>query len=212
MIPRRLRKIGRVIFWTFFFVNILFVIIFFCGAQQVGYLNAQYDLWKGRYKIQTYGLHYPQIFATEAKTLKGYGIDYVRVAGCVVNDFIIKEVAAYNLVMKKAIKGDLGIDVDKLLDYEDDEPNMPETILETPEPEKGEHTLYEIGHCFQTLMTNLDSDDMNEKICLWTLKYQKYDDTFPYTSLIVDVFKADKKILRQELDRSSSTYLLSGNE
>lgn len=170
MISRRLKKIGRFILWTFFFVNILFVIIFFYGAQQVGYLSAKYDLWKGRYKIKTYG--YPGYLPTGAKTLKRYGIDCVPVAGCVVNDFIIKEVAAYNLVMKKAIKGDLGVDVDKLLDYEDDEPNMPETILETPEPEKGEHTLYEIGHCFQTLMTNLDSDEMDERICLKTLKYQ----------------------------------------
>lgn len=202
MIPGSLKKIGRVIFRTFFFVNILFVIIFFYGAQQVGYLTAKYDLWKGRYSIQTYGLHYPQIFATEAKTLRGYGIDYVRVAGCVVNDFIIEEVAAYNLVMKKAIKGDLGIDVDKLLNYEDEEPGMPKTILETPEPEEGEHALYEISRCFQTLTTNIDSDDIEEKVCLSTLKYQEYNDAFPYTSLIVDVYKADKKILRQELDRA----------
>lgn len=224
MIPRRFKKIGRVIFYAFFFVNILFLIIFVYGAQQVGYLNAQYDLWKGRYAIKTYGLHYPQIFATEAKTLKGYGIDYVLVAGCVVNDFIIENVAAYNFVMKKAIKRDLGVNVDKLLDYEDeaeeinqsfdeelkekpaeepaDEPNVPETILSTLKPGEEEDTLYDISHCFQTLRTNLDSDEMNKKICLRTLKYQEYDDTFPYTSLILDVFKEDKKILRQELDRT----------
>lgn len=199
MVPRRLRKIGRVIYWAIFSAAIMYVLIFLFGSEQIGYLTARYDLWKGCYKIKTYG--YPPSVLSMAEILKEYGIDCVPVAGCVVNDLIIKEVAAYNLVMKKAIKRDLGVDIDRLLNG-DEESDMPKMILETPEPEEGENALYEISHCFQTLVANFDSDDIEEKVCLSTLKYQGYNDAFPYTSLIVDVYKADKKILRQELDRT----------
>ncbi len=222
MIPKNLKKIGRFVFWSFFVFFLLFVIIYYCGAKEAGHLEAKYDLWKGRYEIRTYGLQ--GTFALDASILKANGIDYVQFAGCMVNNFIIRYVAGYNFVMAKAIKRDLEIDVKKLLNYGDatvdikqrfyeklsdlaskgsvNEVERPSTILCKPEPKEGENTLYEIGPCSQTVEANIDSDDAIETLCFRTLKYREYDETHINFSLLVDIFKAGHKVVRQELNRT----------
>jgi hypothetical protein len=107
-----IKKILRYLFWISLILSVIFVLIFFFGAKQVGVLEAKYDLYRGRYEIHGYGLllgEPPQI-----EILKPYGIKYRHVAGCAVNYFIIDSVASYNSVMKVAIKKELGFDVDKL--------------------------------------------------------------------------------------------------
>ena len=90
-----------------------FTIIFFFGAKPAGILEAKIDLWRGRYEIHGYGLIFHAPYEFDA--LNHYGIEYRHVAGCVVNDFIIESVAAYNATMKNAIKKDLNVDVDRIL-------------------------------------------------------------------------------------------------
>ena len=92
-------------------LSVILTLIFLFGAKRVGVLEAKYDLWRGRHEIHGYGL----IWGVPWKVaiLNAYGIKYRHVAGCVVNDFIIDSVANYNLLMKAAIKKDLGYDIDK---------------------------------------------------------------------------------------------------
>lgn len=115
---RKFKKLGRPVLCGFVVLNVLILIVFFEGGRQVGCLNAYYDLMQDHYEIRTYGLHFAVVFEEQANTLKNYGILYRKVAGCVINNLIIESVDGYNSVMKAAIKKDIGIDVDKLLDYE----------------------------------------------------------------------------------------------
>ena len=109
---RLIGKAFRYLFWISIILSVVYVLIFFFGAEQVGVLEAKYDLWRGRYEIHGYGLLFGE--PPQTKNLKPYGIKYRHVAGCMVNDFILDSVASYNSVMKVAIKHDLGFDVDKL--------------------------------------------------------------------------------------------------
>lgn len=109
---RLIGKILRYLFWMSIILSVVYVLIFFFGAEQVGILDAKYDLWRGRYEIHGYGLLWGE--PPQVEILKAYGIKYRHVAGCMVNDFILDSVSSYNSVMKVAIKDDLGFDVDKL--------------------------------------------------------------------------------------------------
>ena len=96
--------------WACFVFGMVSVLVFFFGARHLGRLEAGYDLWRGRYEIHGYGLYMGEPY--EIEILKPYGVEYRHVAGCLVNGFIMDSVATYNLTMLKAIKEDLGIDID----------------------------------------------------------------------------------------------------
>ena len=110
MVIRSIIKVFRYLFWISIIFSVIFILIFFFGAKQVGVLEAKYDLWRERYEIHGYGLIIG--VPSEVDILNAYGIEYRHVAGCVVNDFIIDSVANYNLVMKAAIKKDMEYDID----------------------------------------------------------------------------------------------------
>ncbi|HOP47989.1 MAG TPA: hypothetical protein PK874_10025 [Desulfobacteraceae bacterium] len=203
-------------------LSVILTLVFFFGAKRVGVLQAKYDLWRGQYEIHGYGLILG--VPPEVEILNAHGIEYRHVAGCVVNDFIIDSVAEYNSVMSKAIKEDLGVDVDKgwvkkmkrvkseqsyYKELEEEEyketdnvTEGPSTILCTPVPEHGKKILYEIGPYFRTFKVNIDGDKALETVGIRALKYRQYDDLDPTFSLVIDIFKSGHRILRQELDRT----------
>jgi len=201
-------------------LSILSVVLFFFGARQFGLLEAKYDLLRGRYEIHGYGLIWGE--PPEIAALRPYGIEYRHVAGCLINDFIIESVTAYNATMLQAINTDFGIDIDHLKqsyaqapDFEEiqkafdakppgnTENCLDETkeFMQTLEPEGAEGAVYEIGDCFKIDFADYDHDAVEEAICLRYLKYKEYDDTLVYTSLVVDIFSGIKHVLRQEIDR-----------
>lgn len=196
-------KVLRYLFWISIVLSLIFTLIFLFGAKPIGVLQARYDLWRGRYEIQGYGLLFGE--PPWIHILYLYGIDYRHVAGCMVNDFIIDKVSVYNETMKIAIKRDLGVDVDKLLGWSkngsDAKPEAPLVLMETIKPWDLDNNVYTIGDCFQTLNVDVDGDEIKEKICLRYLQYKEYDDVYTYVSLVLDMFKEKKQVLRQELDR-----------
>lgn len=113
MIVRIIKKIFIYFFWASIVLSIFLTIILFFGAKPVGVLEARWDLWRGRYELHGYGLFLGEPYGF--KELKQYGIEYRLVAGCVVNGFIIDNVAAYNATMISAIRKDLQIDIDQNL-------------------------------------------------------------------------------------------------
>jgi hypothetical protein len=81
-------------------------------------------------------------------------------------------------------------------------PEGPEIFMHTLKPEdEQEGVYYSIGECFLTVSVDVDGDKKKENICLRYLQYKEYDDIYVYISLIVDLFKNKKRVLRQELDR-----------
>ena len=69
-----------------------------------------------------------------------------------------------------------------------------------PEYDQG-GTYYSMGDCFLTVSVDVDGDKKKEKVCLRYLQYKEYDLVYTYVSLVLDIFKDKKHILRQELDR-----------
>jgi len=123
-----------------------------------------------------------------------------------INDFIIDSVGGYNATMEAAIKENLGICVDHLLFMRTeneckDKPDGPLIIMETLIPEDLGKNIYTIGDCFYSLKADVDGDKIKEKICLRYLKYKESDDLHTYVSLVVDLFRSKKQVLRQELNR-----------
>ena len=125
--------------------------------------------------------------------------------------------------MLKAIKENLGIDIDwPVMFFEDVVKNEREmdgfeqdnagdskpdsevtrNLMQTREPEEGEDALYEIEECFEVASVDLDGDNEREDLCLSYLMYKGHADKFIYTSLVVNLFKGFKYVLRQEIDRS----------
>ena len=215
-----IKKILIYAYWTCLVLSILFVAVYFFGARQVGVLEAKFDLWRGRYEIHGYGLLW--FIPPEIEALKPYGIEYRHVAGCVINDFIIESVAAYNVTMLHAINRDFDIEIEHLKKpytqvpdfkkmqkaFEVKPPEKSESCLDetklfmhTLKPDDIEGSVYEIGDCFTTDFADLDGDAVKEEICLRYLKYKEYDDTYIYTSLVVDIFREKKHVLRHEIDR-----------
>ena len=207
--------------WACFVFGMVSVLVFFFGARHLGRLEAGYDLWRGRYEIHGYGLYMGEPY--EIEILKPYGVEYRHVAGCLVNGFIMDSVATYNLTMLKAIKEDLGIDIDwpvmffedalknekKMERFEQDkegdskpDSDVTQILMKTREPEEAEAALYEIDECFEIASLDLDGDNEQEELCLSYLKYKGPDDKFISTSLVVNLLKGFKHLLRQELARS----------
>jgi hypothetical protein len=73
--------------------------------------------------------------------------------------------------------------------------------MQTLKPEDDQGAYYSIGDCFLTVSVDVDGDKNKEKICLRYLQYKEYEDIYTYVSLIVDLFKSKKQVLRQELER-----------
>ena len=156
-------KLLRYSLWTCLILSILFVLLNFFGSRQIGRLEAEYDLWRGRYEIHGFGLFMGA--PSEIEDLKPYGIEYRHVAGCVVNDLIIKRVDEYNSTMIKAIKQNLNIEVDWPVDTLDVERRAIEAMdkataefekrsasgqpfIYTLNPENIQGSLEDIGDCF----------------------------------------------------------------
>jgi len=74
-------------------------------------------------------------------------------------------------------------------------------LMHTLKPEDDQRTYYRMGECIKTVFTDLDGNNVQEKICPRCLKYKEYDVVYTYVSLVLDIFKDKKQILRQELDR-----------
>lgn len=108
MIYKITQKIIKISFWSCLIFCILFVLIYFFCAKQVGILEAKYDIYRGHYEIRSYGLY--SYTSPSIKNIDGVKIEYKAVAGCIVNNFIIDSVEAYNETMKKKLKDDFGID------------------------------------------------------------------------------------------------------
>ena len=112
MIYKIIMKVLNISFWSCFVLSILFVLLYLFCAKQVGILEAKYDIWRKSFEIRSYGLNsYVSPYVID---INGVEIEYNTVAGCVVDDFIIDSVGAYNSVMEKAIKDKLGVDLDLL--------------------------------------------------------------------------------------------------
>ena len=114
--PKKWKKSACIVFCGSGAFLALVLIAFFFLSEQFGRLSARCDLIRGHYEIRTYGLHFPTVFMEDFKVLESYGVAYRRVAGCVVNDFVIESVEGYNSVMKEAIGKDIGVDVDAIFD------------------------------------------------------------------------------------------------
>ena len=74
-------------------------------------------------------------------------------------------------------------------------------LMHTLDPEDEQVVYYSMGDCFLTVSVDVDGDKKKEKVCLRYLKYKEYDLAYIYVSLVLDIFKDKKHILRQELDR-----------
>jgi hypothetical protein len=204
MIFRIIKKVLKYLFWIGIIFSVIFPLIYFFGGKYIGALEAKYDIWQGHYEIRYAGLQFGEV--TQAKVLNAYGIAYRRVAGCMVNNFIIENVNGYNAIMEGAIKQNLGICVDHLLFMRaknecNDKPDGPLMLMKTSKPEDLEKNLYTIGNCFESLNGDVDGDNIKEKICVRSLQFKEYDDAYTYVSLIVDLFRSKKQVLRQELSR-----------
>ena len=209
-------KILRFAFVSCAILSLLFVVLYFFCGRQIGRLEAEYDLWRGRYEIHGYGL----VFGVPLKiaALKSYGVEYRQVAGCVVNDFIIESVAAYNATMKKAIKRDLDIDIDwpafskvKMeaiadLQEKNSEEQQKRSVGSTPHVytitlDMTEDSSNDIGDCFLNAVVELDGDPAREDVCLRYLTSESKGNNPPGISLVVDLSKGKNAILRQIIDR-----------
>ena len=209
-------KILRFAFISCSILALIFVVLYFLCGRQIGRLEAEYDLWRGRYEIHGYGL----VFGVPLKiaALKSYGVEYRQVAGCVVDDFIIESAAAYNATMKKAIKRDLDIEIDwpdfskvemkKIADLEQETSDGHEKeavgsrpYVYTINPYNTESSLNDIGECFFNAPVELDGDPAKEVVCLRYLTSESKGKNPPNTSLVVDLSKGKNTILRQIMDR-----------
>ena len=204
MIFRIIKKVLKSLFWIGIIFSVIFPLIYFFGGKYIGVLEAKYDIRQGHYEIRYAGLQFNEV--TQAKVLNAFGIAYRRAAGCMINDFIKNSVAGYNAIMEEAIKQNLGICVDHLLFMRtendcDTELDGPLVVMETSKPEDLEKNLYTIGDCSKSLNADVDGDNIQEKICVRSLQFKEYDDAYTYVSLIVDLFRSKKQVLRQELNR-----------
>ena len=77
----------------------------------------------------------------------------------------------------------------------------PEIFMHTLKPDDDKSIYYCIGECFLTVSVDVDGDKKKDEVCLRYLQYKEYDAIYIYISLIVDLFKNKKHVLRQELDR-----------
>ena len=68
-----------------------------------GHEEALTDIAHGKLRVVSYGLPAPWVREYREVLMRDYGIEYRAIAGCVVNDGILKYAAAYNEVMNQRI-------------------------------------------------------------------------------------------------------------
>lgn len=81
------------------------------GHKETGQRDAERDFKKGIMQLETYGLRMAENPYDEY--LLSQGIKQKTVAGCIVDDEIIKHAAGYNETMKQLINRKLGKDIFK---------------------------------------------------------------------------------------------------
>jgi hypothetical protein len=81
------------------------------GTYYYGKAEAHFDAARGKYQIRVFGLSGDAPYRDILR--KRYGIEVVRVGGCVVSQGVAEETLGYNEVMFHAIKGRFGEDVFK---------------------------------------------------------------------------------------------------
>ena len=74
-------------------------------------------------------------------------------------------------------------------------------LMHTLKPKYSQGDYYSMGDCSLTVSVDVDGDKKKEKVCLRYLQYKEYDHVFTYVYLVLDIFKDNNQILRQELDR-----------
>lgn len=195
------------------FLSILATFIYlFCG-KQVGRLAAEYDLLQGRYEI--HGVGFFSGIPPEIEELTPYPIQYKHMASGIIDDFIIKSVSEYNATMIKAVNRDLGIEIDPSFDFyryeerlresrEQDSSVISENIPSEKSPfiyshnlENVESYLDDLGDCYFSTPVELDGEETPEYVCLRNLNYKKEDSSHIHKTLILDLSKTEKFILRQ---------------
>lgn len=90
-----------------------FLEVWSVAAPRRGQTAARFDLWRGHYRILTYGQPVPY-FPEYARLLKErYGIEIHPVAGCIVSKDLISYVDGYDGIIAAATKHRFGRDVFK---------------------------------------------------------------------------------------------------
>jgi hypothetical protein len=90
---------------------VLFFIAWWLSASVRGYVVARFDVARGHYEVQSFGL--PARWSPDYARLlrERYGIEHRTVAGCVVSESLVSYVSAYNSVTKAAAEHKFGRDV-----------------------------------------------------------------------------------------------------
>ncbi|EEF59911.1 hypothetical protein [Pedosphaera parvula] len=90
---------------------VAFMVAWWLSASARGYLVARFDVARGHYEVQGFGL--PAKWRPDYARLlrERYGIEHHTVAGCVVSDSLVSYVGAYNSVTKTAAQRKFGRDV-----------------------------------------------------------------------------------------------------
>ena len=82
--------------------------------KQYGRAWANFDIERKHYEVRYFSLTFmDDIYHIY---FKEYGINYRRVAGCVVNTPIIESTKAYNRTMRNAISQDKGVDIEDVFE------------------------------------------------------------------------------------------------
>ena len=225
-----IRKVTRLMIKVSIAGFVLTVITNFFLGQEIGCLEAKYDLWRSHYELRIFTSNRSHE-AAYRKLFNPYGIHYNRVDDYPSSIFVHDSVAAYNRIMKKAIRSDLGLDVDSLFNlfnvlnaietdmtetslelvdfYKDVPPAMiierngnndaPRILMEAKKPVSGSMDDYQISDCHSRFSVDVDGDSIIEEICLRELLFKKMDRSFTKKSVVLDLNREEKLILRQEL-------------
>ena len=89
----------------------LLLVAWWLLASVRGYVVARFDVARGHYDVQSFGL--PAKWRPDYARLlrERYGIEHHTVAGCVVSESLVSYVSAYNAVTKTAAERKFGRDV-----------------------------------------------------------------------------------------------------
>ena len=92
-------------------VAALLLVGWWLSASARGYFVARFDVARGHYEVQSFGL--PAAWRPDYARLlrERYGIEHRTVAGCVVSESLVSYVSAYNGVTKAAAERKFGRDV-----------------------------------------------------------------------------------------------------
>ena len=213
------KRLIRHAFVFAFLLNSILVLTFVFGAGQIGFLQAKYDIYRGRYKVKGYGLMPFFGCGGDYWLLRAYGIECQAVAGCVVNDFIIDYVRNYNAVMRPVIREKFDIDIDgwkqggsgardagDVIDTAAEaakavakQRESPLEIFVSTAPAGGDEA-HHLTECLQSLRVDLGAGQKEVSVCLRELETESPDLPYGRKSLVVDLLDNGALMLRQELD------------